>query len=132
MKSRLRSLERILDVQKKLHRLAEWKLADLQNQEAALRRRQQDLVRFLDGDGALPGAFATIVLRHLRTLAESNERVASEKNAQIARVLVELQRVGSAERAVDHLEKDLRRAEDKRELAEMIEAMIHRGDASLP
>ena len=82
MKERLRSINRVLAFQKQLGRLAEWKLAALQQQESELDRQQRDLVRFLDEDSAFSGLFATTLMKRLRGVAEAKVRVAGERVAQ--------------------------------------------------
>jgi hypothetical protein len=132
MQARLKSLRRILAVQKDLQRLAEWKLATLQRKEADLQKDQERLVTYLDEDHSFTPAYAKTISDRLRTLAGERQRAAVEKQIQAERVLDQTRRLGQTERRVDTAAALLRRIEERQDLAEVIEAQVNRKQASLP
>jgi hypothetical protein len=132
MQARLKSLRRILAVQKDLQRLAEWKLATLQRKEADLQKDQERLVTYLDEDHSFTPTYAKTIADRLRTLAVERQRAAVEKQIQAERVLDQTRRLGQTERRVDTAAALLRRIEERQDLAEVIEAQVNRKQASLP
>jgi hypothetical protein len=132
MQARLKSLRRILAVQKDLQRLAEWKLATLQRKEADLQKDQERLVTYLDEDHSFTPTYAKTIADRLRTLGAERQRAAVEKQIQAERVLDQTRRLGQTERRVDTAAALLRRIEERQDLAEVIEAQVNRKQASLP
>jgi hypothetical protein len=132
MQARLKSLRRILAVQKDLQRLAEWKLATLQRREADLQKDQERLVTYLDEDHSFTPTYAKTIADRLRTLGAERQRAAVEKQIQAERVLDQTRRLGQTERRVDTAAALLRRIEERQDLAEVIEAQVNRKQASLP
>jgi hypothetical protein len=132
MQARLKSLRRILAVQKDLQRLAEWKLATLQRKEADLQKDQERLVTYLDEDHSFTPTYAKTIADRLRALAADRQRAAVEKQIQAERVLDQTRRLGQTERRVDTAAALLRRIEERQDLAEVIEAQVNRKQASLP
>jgi hypothetical protein len=132
MQKRLKSLRRILTVQKDLQRLAEWKLAALQRKEAELQKDQERLVTYLDEDHSFTPAYAKTIVERLRTLAAERQKAAVEKQNQAERVLEQARRLGQTERRVDATAELLRRLEERQDLVEVIEAQVSRKQASLP
>ena len=57
--ARERKIRRILHLQRQLHRLSQWRLSELQGQEAAIQDKQRDLIGALNDANAavraLPG-----------------------------------------------------------------------------
>ena len=131
MQSRIKSLRRILAVQKDLQKLAEWKLAQLQRKELDLQKDQERLVTYLDEDHAFTPTYAKTIAARLHSLAAERQKTVIEKQLQTERVLEQVRRVGQAERRVEATAEILRRTEERRELAETIEAEVNRKLASL-
>ena len=92
-RERLRRLKRLQEVQKQRHRLEEWKLARLRQEENGLRKAQEDVLDALNADHPLHGLF----------LAGLGARVGS-----LGRAIAEKQRAG-ARQAVATLEQGRRR-----------------------
>lgn len=124
MNKRLRTARRVLAAQVELDRLAEWKLIDLERQDAALQERRRDLVRFLDGESALGGLFAVTMMRRLQGLEEQRAVLVAETQAQAALRRDERGRMRGAERIVESLERQARQIEEAHSLAEAIEFAI--------
>jgi hypothetical protein len=66
---RLKKIERILAIQQKMHRLAEWQLAALDRERQAVAENQERLVGALNADGPLHGVFVEAMARRLAALA---------------------------------------------------------------
>jgi len=124
--SRLHKARRILSVQVELDRLAEWRLSELERQEAALKDRRRDLLGFFDGESAFVGLFAAMLMRRLQSLDAAAAALAAEMQAQADRRLEERGRMRCAERIVQSLQSELRRTDDLRSLAEAIEIAVSR------
>jgi hypothetical protein len=131
MQSRLKSLRRILAVQKDLQHLAEWKLALLQRKELELQQDQERLVTYLDEEHTFTSTYAKTIAARLQNLAAEKQRTVMEKQQQTERVLEQVRRVGQAKRRVEATAEVLRRNEERKELAETIEAEVNRKLASL-
>jgi len=131
MQTRLRSLQRILAVQEDLKRLAEWKLALLHRKEIDLQKDQERLVAFLDENHSFSPSYAKMLAGRLRTLSVQRETTAAERKQQTERVLEQARRVGQAERMIDTTTELLRRADERKDLADTIEAAVNRKPASL-
>lgn len=132
MQKRLRSLQRILAVQKDLQRLAELKLAQLQRRELDLQQDQERLVSYLDEDHVFTPAYAKMIAGRLQTLAGQRQRAAADKQQQSERTLEHARKVGRAERRVGEIGELLRRVEERKELEAAIEAEMKLKQASLP
>ncbi len=131
MANRLRAVQRILAVQTKLHRLAEWKLAELGSKQDALQQRQQDLLRFLDEEGSYTALFGVSLMRRLKNVGEEKVRVAAEKQEQADRTLDESRRAGRVKRMAGDLEDAARQQEERDALRDILEQLNHRRNASL-
>ena len=131
MQARLRSLRRILSVQKDLLRLAELKLGQLQRKEMELQEDQERLVTYLDEEHSFTPTYARTIATRLQTLATQKQRTSVEKQQQAERALEQVRRVGHAERRVEAMVEIMRRIEERRELDEIIEAEMNRKRASL-
>lgn len=133
MADRLAKVQRIQSVQATMHRLAEWRLAELQRHERELAERQQEMIHALNGDQRLHGLFVSAMARRLKALAGEEERTRAAREAQADRVLDEAKRLKRTERLVDRVEIEHRREAEKHELQRLIEGLGARPrDASLP
>ncbi len=131
MQTRLRSLQRILAVQKDLQRLAEWKLALLQRKETDLQKDQERLVTYLDENHSFTVDYAKMIAGRLHSLGVQRQQAAAERQQQTERVLDQTRRVGQAARMVNSMAEILRRVEERKELTDTIEAAVNRSQASL-
>ena len=131
MKARARAAERILEVQKQLHRLEELKFAQLQQRMAKLEAEQRELTQALSEDDALHGLFVDMTVRRLQTLKAEESRLKPEWQARAERVIEHGGRVRNAERLKDELDVEVRRLDERTELEEVLEVRLASGDASL-
>jgi hypothetical protein len=117
-------IHRILGVQQQLHRIEEWRLADLDRTLLALAASERDLIRALNEDEALQGLFIDATARRLASIAEQAARVGKEKTAQEQRLLEHAARKVCAERLVQAVDREVAQAADKRNLLDAIERFI--------
>src|SRR5512134_1499451 len=117
-------IHRILGVQQQLHRIEEWRLADLDRTLRELAATEQDLIRALNEDEALQGLFIDATARRLASIAEQAARVGKEKTAQEQRLLEHAARKICAERLAQTVDREVAQAADKRNLLDAIERFI--------
>jgi hypothetical protein len=117
-------VHRILDVQQQLHRIEEWRLADLDRTLRELATSERDLIRALNEDEALQGLFIDATARRLASIAEQAARVGKEKTAQEQRLLEHAARKVCAERLAQTVDREVAQAADKRNLLDAIERFI--------
>jgi len=117
-------IHRILGVQQQLHRIEEWRLADLDRTLLALAASEQELIRALNEDDALQGLFIDAMARRLASIAEQAARVGEEKTAQEQRLLEHAARKLCAERLAQAVDREVAQAADKRTLLDAIERFI--------
>jgi hypothetical protein len=132
MKKRLDSITRVLDAQRQLHRAAEWQLARLQRQEAELEEDQRSLIAALNDDNALQGLFIEATAKRMRAVARKIDATKEAKAQQAREVAAQASRVKRAERLAETVEREHRRDEERRDLAEVIEQALAHRRASLP
>jgi hypothetical protein len=121
MSARLKSMRRIVEVQRDLRRAAEWRRAELERRLAALQEGERELVRFLSGENAFSGLFAASLAGRLRSLAAEIEEAKRALAAQAEVVLREAGREKRAERLAATLRREERRGEERNELAAAVE-----------
>ena len=124
MSTQARKIQRILGVQQQLHRIEEWKLADLERTLERLETSQQDVIRALNEDDALQGLFIDAMARRLRSLSEEASRVGQDRDTQSARLLEHGARKICAERLAETVQRHVVRTADKRQLLDTIERAV--------
>jgi hypothetical protein len=132
MSVRGRKAERILGVQKQLHRVEAWKLAELQRRLAELEASKIDLIGALNEDEALHGLFIDNMANRLRSLSEEAGRVVGERDLQSRKVVEQSGQVRLAERLRASIGVQDQRAAMEEELLETIEHFLRRASARLP
>jgi hypothetical protein len=130
MRQRLKSLQRLLAVQKDLHRLAEWRFARLEQQLHTLRGEQQRLLSYLDGDRLFGLAYTKPIFERLRALETAKGRLTHERDEQRLIMLQGARRMGQVAHVTEVVADECRREDEKRELDAAIEAALNRTDAS--
>ena len=123
MKKRLESMERVVDVQRQLRRMAEVKLAELERRAAALSASRHELVNALNGDNELHGLFTGAMARRVRSVSAELAELERVKDAQSKRLLDQTGRLKRAERVVSSLEKEYEAELEKRNLADLIDGL---------
>lgn len=119
----LRRSRRILALQLKLDRLAEWRLIDLQSQTAASTNRQYALHRMMYESSDVAGTFSLVIMRKLQVIAENLVVLANEEELQRGRHLDERRRLRRAEKICADIEYEVGCKALVRQLCETIEAI---------
>lgn len=132
MKSRVKKAERIVDVQRQIHRAETWRLENLKHTIADLEVAEAEVIAALNSDDALHGLFIDSRARRLRFLNEERSRAIAELERQTAVVLEQSTKLKGAERLLEDLAEEAARAAEQAELQEVIERAVAAGDASLP
>ncbi|WGJ15684.1 hypothetical protein QEV83_05325 [Methylocapsa sp. D3K7] len=122
MNERLRRSRRVLALQLKLDRLAEWSLIDLQSQTAASTKQQYVLHRIMYEGSDVAGTFSSVIMRKLQAIAENLAVLANEEELQRGRHLDERRRLRRAEKVCADLEYEVGCKALVRQLCETIEA----------
>jgi len=131
MRQRLKSLQRVLSVQKDLHRLAEWRFAKIERHLQMLRAEQERLLAHLDSEQLFATAFAKPILERLKALEEAKARLTREREEQRRLLLEDARRMGQVTNLTRAVEEQCQRDDEKRELDAAIEAALNRAAASL-
>lgn len=132
MKERAERLRRILAVQEQMHRIEEWKLAELQRRQAELEGLQRDIIGALNDDSALHGMFLDAAARRLSSLTEETSLVEGEKVNQVAKLAEETARLRHAERLSSIANLVARRSVERDALVDLIEVILVQSSTSLP
>ena len=131
MVARLDKLKRIAAVQAKLHRIEEFRLAEIQRRSAELAREEETLVATFNDDDTFAGVFVAAMARQLRRIAQESTRVETSKATQAGVVRDAALRLKRTERHADRMAQSVRRDDERRLLRELIEALgTPRDDAS--
>lgn len=130
MRERLKSLQRLHSVQKDMYKLAEWRFARLERQLHLLGEEQKRLLSYLDEDSLLSLAYSKQILERLRALEAAKVRFTHDLDVQRAAMLEDARKMGQIANAVEVAAEERRREDEKRDLAEVIEAAMNRADAS--
>ncbi|HZP19800.1 MAG TPA: hypothetical protein VFB16_06270 [Bauldia sp.] len=131
MTDRSQRLRRIVDVQRRLHQLAETRVAHLDREKAGLMAGRQRLIEALNRDEALQGLFVEAMARRLSALARQADRVNRERDAAAARMQEAALRLKRAERMNDKAARAEERDAWKRGFDDVVDQIGSR-DASLP
>jgi hypothetical protein len=126
MGARAHRAQRIQAVQTQLHRLEEWKLADLTQRLSQLQHDQQTLIASLNSDGALRGLFVDAIARRLGRLTQEAGEVSLEMEAQALSVLEQAGRLICSERLAEKRDAEDRSQQERQLLLEAIERYVTR------
>lgn len=132
MQERAAKARRILAAQQQLHRIEQWKLAELQRELADLTSAQMEIIGALNDSNALHGLFIDTTARRLGTLAEEAERVTRRKDDQSLRTTEHAVRVRASERLEQAVTQELEREREGKELLEVIDQYLANKVTSLP
>jgi len=132
MKQRLKKIDRIIKVQKHLHRNAELHLANLQRKEGELKAAQADLIETMGDRDALHGLFVDVMARRLTALALEEKRTQTAIVTQRAVTIEKALQVKRTEKVHARVKDDSRREDEKKDLAAILEVMVQRSGTSLP
>ncbi|WP_243374093.1 hypothetical protein [Microvirga solisilvae] len=132
MKQRLKKFDRIIKVQKHLHKNAELHLANLQRQESELKTAQEELLQTMSDRDVLHGLFTDVMAKRLKTLALEEVRTQGEIVVQKAVTMEKAMQVKRTEKVFGRIKEDTRRGQEKKDLAAILETMIQKSSTSLP
>lgn len=131
MRDRVKSLKRILDVQRHMHNLEELKFARLKQQATLYQSEQQALTQALSDEGALHGLFMDVTVRRIKSLQLEESRLAPQIEDQAKVVVEHGGRMRNSERLAAELAVELGRVEERQELERLLEAGFAQKTASL-
>ena len=123
MSPRAERTRRLLALQQQLHRVERWKLLGLQRRAAELDALRRSLIAALNDSDALQGLFLDATARRLKSIAMEADAVRREEQVQAIRVGEHAMRVACAERLSETVDRQAVRAQEKRELAEVIDRL---------
>ena len=132
MRDRAAKAQRILAAQQQLHRIEQWKLAELQRELAELTSAQLEIISALNDNNALHGLFIDATARRLGTLAEEAERVSRKTTDQSLRTTEHAVRVRASERLEQAVAQELQRGLEGKELLDIIDQYLANKVTSLP
>lgn len=132
MKQRLKKIDRIIKVQKHLHKNAELQLAHLQRQESELRATQHELIQTMSETDALHGLFVDVMAKRLKALALEETQVQAAIVTQKTITIEKALQVKRTEKVHGRMKDDVRRDQEKKDLVSVLEAMIQKSSTSLP
>jgi len=128
----MQTLARIVEVKEHQRRAAEWRLARLRQEELAVQEDQRSVIATLNADQPLHGLFVETMARHLRAASEKLDALRRAIELQAAELEGRTSQLKQAERLSRDSTRQHDRAVERKELFEMIDASLARGDASLP
>jgi hypothetical protein len=126
MSSRTAKIARMVAVQRQLHRLAEWKLVQLQRREADLHGQESSLIGSLNAEEPLHGLFVPAMAKRLASIGKESAVVAHARQSQSDIVLAECRKLKQAERMGHAAASSRERDDEKRRLEETIDQTIMR------
>ena len=132
MQNRLRSLSRILKVQAELHRAEERRLWQLKQRETVLGEERVELIGALDRHDTLYGAFIYPMAKRLRAIEEEQANVKRDQELVAGRLRERAKQKKHTERLHAGMRGAWNKAEEQRELVDMIERAALPGKTSLP
>lgn len=120
---RLKSIERMLAIQQRIRKLAEWRQKAIELKAAAAREESRALVVSLNGDGPTGGLFADMTARRLHRVGVSIWEFEAAAAAQAKQVLAETGREKRTARLVEHVRKIKLRTDQDGALVEIMHAL---------
>jgi hypothetical protein len=120
---RLKAMRRIVAVQAQVKRIAEWKLASIEERKVRLETATRELAGFLDGENAV-GRFATLALKQARRLAEREAAAERDRIRQAAATLKAQSRHKLAEEMTETFAREDRAVRERQALEQLIESFV--------
>jgi acyl-CoA reductase-like NAD-dependent aldehyde dehydrogenase len=130
MKRRLEALARIGKLQKQLHELAAWRLAQIGRRRDGLAEDERGMWRAMGEGVTAYGPPAEAGMRRIRQIEAEIAAAEAAYAAQSRRAFREGARAKLAERAHDGLEAKYRDQKQRKELAELIERSLGKPPSS--
>jgi hypothetical protein len=120
---RLKSIERMLAIQSRIRKLAEWRQKAIELKAAAAREESRALVVSLNGDGPASGLFPDMTARRLHRVAVSIWELDAAAAEQARHVLTETGREKRTARLAEHVRKVKLRTDQDGALVEIMDAL---------
>jgi hypothetical protein len=120
---RLKSIERMLAIQSRIRKLAEWRQKAIELKTAAAREESRALVISLNGDGPASGLFPDMTARRLHRVAVSIWELDAAATEQARHVLTETGREKRTARLAEHVRKVKLRTDQDGALVEIMDAL---------
>jgi hypothetical protein len=130
MKKRLESLEKISDLQSKLHDLNKWRLAEIEQKRRELEEIQRAMIEAIDRDAINQGALAAAASRRLRAIDRQIATTKAAYEAQSQRTRDQGARAKVAERLVQSADAEYRAQKERKDLGDLIERSVGRKPSS--
>jgi hypothetical protein len=128
---RVKKLARLIDLQEKMHRLAEWRLAAIDRKQDELAENRARLFETLNAGEPLHGLFIESMARRLNEIAREADRLNREREEQHQRLLEEGLRLKRYERMGEKARGEYMERDRKRGFQALLDAIGGRDDASL-
>jgi len=125
VKQRAKSLGKISELQSKLHDLAVWRLAAIDQRRASLETAQREMIDAVDRDAISQGALAAAATRRLRAIDKQIAAAKAEYETQTRRVLDQGARAKLAERLADGADALHRAQQERKDLGDLIERSLN-------
>jgi hypothetical protein len=132
MRDRLLKAQRLLELQRELQRIEEARIAAVLARQAELAAIQDDLIAALNADEAPQGVLVAAIVRRMKSLGEEAAQLGEELERRYEALRTHASRAKVAERRSRSYEEQHARERAKSELLDVIERILHPGDASLP
>jgi hypothetical protein len=130
MKKRLQSLEKISELQSKLHDLNKWRLAEIEQKRQELEEIQRAMIEAIDRDAINQGALAAAASRRLRAIDRQIATTKAAYEAQSQKTRDQGARAKVAERLVQSADAEYRAQKERKDLGDLIERSIGRKPSS--
>jgi hypothetical protein len=132
VEQRVKKLERMLALQEKVHRLHEWRLAELDHRKAENAESRDKLFDALNRDHPLHSLFVDAMARRLDALARENDRLSAARDQQSGRLRDEGLRMKRIERMSGRIRREHLEQLRKRGFGDLLDSLVRLRDASLP
>ncbi len=121
MSKRLRSIERIVAVQKQKLALAEWKIFHVQREQAALLQDQNELQRLLEADPTPGSNLALLAIRTGRRMAAATARLHQAETLAIGQMHNERRQLKLGERILTQRNLEERHDQEKQSAKDLFD-----------
>jgi hypothetical protein len=125
MKKRLDALEKISQLQAKLHDLTRWRLAAIGQQRVSLEEAEREMIDALNSDAVGVGATAAAASSRLRSIGRQIAIAKADYDAQSQRVLDQGARAKIAQRMVESVDAKMRAERERKDLGDLIERSLN-------
>jgi hypothetical protein len=126
MTSRAEKTRRIVQVQKQLQRIEDWKMLELKRRLLELEASQKEMIKAQSDDDILRNGLVELAVHRMRALVREAGQVDAERETQTTRVLQQASKLKLAERLEGEAVRQAERIIGRKQLAEIIEGFLSR------